>query len=119
MTVRYWSDWWLGRSGSGPYRRDAILWWLRGGPARDLRTRARHRWWWLRQTPWRLHVAWHAGRAEYWRLSGLFWGSLAAGRAVVADEHPEVRPCEACGIAGGHITTCPKRRAGAPAGPAK
>lgn len=32
--ARYWLGWWAGRAGVGPYRRDALLWWLRGGPLR-------------------------------------------------------------------------------------
>lgn len=28
---RFWLDWWRGRKGVGPYRRDALVWWLTGG----------------------------------------------------------------------------------------
>lgn len=33
--VRYWLRWWAGRAGTGPYRRDAALWWITGGPLRE------------------------------------------------------------------------------------
>jgi hypothetical protein len=30
--IRHWWRWWTGRNGDGPYRRDALVWWLHGGP---------------------------------------------------------------------------------------
>lgn len=34
----------------------------------------------LKQAPWRLRMAWHTARAEYWRLSGDFWRILNDAR---------------------------------------